>query len=414
MKKVIFALVAILLTGWAGYTLFKNKKAIDEASQKKEVHPVIPVLIESVKKQTINSDFSYIGTFMPNKEVSIGAEGQGKLVKVMVKEGDFVKQGQILAKIDDELLQIKLQAEQAALETQKAALETALNAQTTAQNSVVTARTMLSKSQKDLERFENLQKENATTEMSVQNAKLGVTQAENGLNQAEMGVKQAVMGVEQARFGIKQAETQIASTQKMIEQTQLKAPISGVITAKMFDMGSMVGPGASLGMVTDVSTLKLTVMIPESDILKFRDGQKVRIKTDIYSDRSFDGTVSLISVKSDNAHSYKMEINVANNSDSPIKAGMYGRLTGETQGGLEGIFIPRSVLTGSIKEPKVFVVQGNKAVLKPIVLGLSSGDWLEVKEGLNEGEQLITTGQINLEDGTPVTIELQGGAVSDK
>ncbi len=408
MKKVIFALIAVLLVGWGGYTLFKNKKAIDAASQKKEEQMVIPVLIETVKRQTISSDFSYIGTFMPNREVAIGAEGQGKLVKVMVKEGDYVKQGQVLAKIDDEMLRIKLQAEEAALETQKAALQTAMNAQSSAQNGVETAQTMLNKSKKDLERFENLLKENATTDIAVQNAKIGVTQAENGLNQAQMAVKQAIMGVEQARFGIKQAETQIASTNKMIEQTQLKAPVSGVLTSRMFDLGSMVGPGAPLGMVTDVSTLKLTVMIPEADILKFSEGQKVGVKTDIYSDKTFGGTVSLISVKSDNAHSYKMEIAVANSGDSPIKAGMYGRLTGETKGGVEGIFIPRNVLLGSIQEPKVFVVQGSKAVLKPIVLGVSSGDWLEVKEGLTEGEQLVTSGQINLDNGSPVTIQLQG------
>jgi len=269
-------------------------------------------------------------------------------------------------------------------------------------------------------RFENLMKENATTDMNLQNAKIGVTQAENGLtqaeaavnqaqngiNQAEMGVKQAQMQITSSQFGIKQAETQVETTKKMITQTEIKAPISGVITMKNFDMGSMVGPGTPIGMVTDISSLKLTTMIPEADVMKFKVGQSTAVLTDIYNGVKFPGTVSLISAKSDNAHGYKVEVTVNNSSANPIKSGMYGRLVGTDKavGGLEGIFIPRGVLVGSIKEPRVYIAENGKAVLRNIVLGASSGDWIEVKEGLTEGEQLIATGQVNLEDGKAIEI----------
>lgn len=434
MKRLIFALIAVLLVGYTAFTLYSNKKEIVAASQPKIDTTSIPVTVEAIKKQTINSEFTYIGTFMPNKEVPISAEGQGKIIKVLVKEGDYVKQGQVLAQIDNEMLRLKLKAEEAAVETQKAAAQTAQNAVETAQNSVNAAKSalasaqagrqnaqsMVNKAKTDVSRFENLMKENATTDMNLQNAKMGVTQAENGftqaeaavnqaqngINQAEMGVKQAQMQITSSLFAIKQAETQVETTKKMIAQTEIKAPISGIITMKNFEMGSMVGAGVPIGMVTDISSLKLTTMVPEADIMKFKEGQSATVLTDIYNGVKFPGQVSLISVKSDNAHGYKVEVSVNNTASNPIKSGMYGRLIGSQQGngGVEGIFIPRSVLVGSIKEPRVYIAENGKAILRTLVLGASSGDWIEVKEGLTEGEQIVTTGQINLEDGKAIFI----------
>lgn len=433
MKRILLAVVAVLLVGLMVFKLYTNKKEIVEASKPKADSTLIPVTVEMVKKQSINSTFTYIGTFAPNKEVPISAEGQGKIIKVMVKEGDFVKQGQTLALIDNEMLKLKLKAEQAAVETQRMGLTTAQNAVETAQNSLASAKNalvtaqnskqsaqaILQKAKTDLQRFENLMKDNATSDMNLQNAKMGVTQAENGVNQAEaaiiqaqngvnqaeMGIKQAQMQVNQAQFGIKQAETQVETTQKMIAQTELKAPISGVVTMKNFDMGSMIGPGTPIGMVTDISTVKLQVMIPEADILKFRERQAATVLTDIYGEKTFPGNVSLVSVKSDNAHSYKVEVSV-NNSGSTIKSGMYGRLVSSngSAAGVTGIYIPRGVLVGNIQEPRVYVVENGKAALRNVVLGAVAGDWIEVKEGLKEGDNLITTGQINLEDGKAVQV----------
>ena len=436
MRKIIFAVLAIALVGGGAYTLFNNKQKIDAAKVQKQENVSVPVAVAILKRETVNSEFSYIGTFAPNKEVNVAAESQGKILKVMVKEGDYVKQGQTLAKIDDTMLQIQLQAQQAQLATQQAGVRTAQSGLVSAQNGLETARksvkttqnayesalTLLDKANRDLARFENLAKENATTDVMVQNAKAGVTQAQaavnqaqgginqvqGGVNQAEMAIDQAKMAIDQANLGVKSVEAQIKTTQEMLAKTSILAPISGVLTMKNFEVVSMAAPSSPspipMGTVTDVSALKLIVMIPEGDILKFHEGQGLQLKTDVYEGVTYAGTVGLISVKSDNAHNYKMEVAVQNSSTSPIKAGMYGRLVGNTVSGMEGLFIPRNALVGSIKEPKVFIAQGGKAVLKAITLGMSSGELIEVKEGLTVGEQLIITGQINLEDQSSIEI----------
>lgn len=436
MKKIILAIFAIALIGGGAYTLFNNKKKIDAAKVQKQENIAVPVAVSILNRQTVNSEFSYIGTFAANKEVNVVAEAQGKILKVFVKEGDYVKQGQTLAKIDDTMLQIQLQTLQSQLATQQAGVRTAESGLSTAQSGLATAKktvgttqnayqtalTLLDKANKDLARFENLAKENATTDVMVQNAKAGVTQAQaavnqaeaginqvqGGVNQAEMAVEQAKMSIEQARLGVKSVEAQIKTVQEQLAKTSLVAPISGVLTLKNFEVGSMASPASPspipMGTVTDVSALKLIVMIPEGDILKFSEGQGLQLKTDVYDGVTYSGTVSLISVKSDNAHNYKMEVAVQNSAANPIKAGMYGRLVGQSVKGLEGLFIPRNALVGSIKEPKVFVAQSGKALLRPITIGMSSGELIEVKEGLSVGEQLIITGQINLEDQTSIEI----------
>jgi len=134
MKRVIFALIGILITGFTVIHFTTIKKEIVAASKPKVDSSSIPVMVEAVKRQTINSDFTYIGTFMPNKEVPIAAEGQGKIIKILVKEGDYVKQGQVLAYLDNDMLKLKLKAEEAAVETQRAAAQTAQNGVETAQN----------------------------------------------------------------------------------------------------------------------------------------------------------------------------------------------------------------------------------------------------------------------------------------
>ncbi|MFN0200598.1 MAG: efflux RND transporter periplasmic adaptor subunit [Bacteroidia bacterium] len=488
MRKIVFILLGLLATGWVGYTLYSNKQKRNEAASKKVVLENVPVTVTKLNTQSIASSFSYIGNFMPNKEVAIGAETQGKIVQVFVKEGDYVKQGQVLAKVDDETLRLKLAAEEAALKNAQAGLSTAQSAYSAAQSGLVTAQTafknaqsglgtarngkqttqnskqiaqnslktaqaakvnalaMLEKAKKDVTRFENLMKAEATTDMQLQNAKMGViqaesavnqadaainqaegalnqvdagfnqtdgaiTQAESGVNQAqgaikqaEMGIKSAQMQIEQANFGIKTAETQIATTKKMLSNTNITSPISGVITMKNFEVGSMVGGGMPLGMVTDISFLKLTVMIPEADVLKFREGQEVKVSADVYQDVAYAGTITLISDKSDNAHAYKTEITLPNSTSNPLKAGMYGKLLGKEAGMVAGIFIPRNSIMGSIQEPKVYILSGNKAVLKPVTTGTTSGDLVEIKTGLQAGEQIITAGQINLEDGVTVKV----------
>jgi RND family efflux transporter MFP subunit len=166
----------------------------------------------------------------------------------------------------------------------------------------------------------------------------------------------------------------------------------------------MASPNANLGTITDISNVKLVAMIPESDILKFQKGQSIKVSADALPDKEFEGSITQISVKADAAHNYKIEITVPNSSGL-IKAGMYGTIKGKNSQKQNKLLIPRAALVGSVKQPQVFVAESGVAKLRNIVIGNSFGNNLEIVSGLKEGESVIATGQLNLQDGTTIKID---------
>jgi RND family efflux transporter MFP subunit len=362
MKKILFVLGGIGIATLIAFTLVKNKSEIDEAAKFREKIANVPVQVYPVKLENVNNEYAYIGTFEPNREVTFGAETQGKVVALTVEEGQMVAQGQIIGKIDDEMLKIRLATEQVGLETQQANLQ---------------------KLSRDLERYENLNKAEATSDINLQNARLGQ---------------------KQANLSLKSAESQLKSTQKSIAQTNIVAPISGTLTEKKIELGSVLAPGTPVGTITDISSLKFRILVPEKELIKFKKGQAVKVIADIYPQTQFEGLVSLISVKGDVAHNYKVEILVNNSSENPLRAGMYGKLIGKSSNTIGKILVPRAAVVGSVKNPQVFIAQNGKAILKNIVLGNTYGDKLAIDSGLNEGELVIITGQLNLENGTTIKV----------
>lgn len=132
---------------------------------------------------------------------------------------------------------------------------------------------------------------------------------------------------EKVDLGLKTAEVQLKQLQKQLKSTSITAPFSGVVSKKMVDLGSMIAPGTPIVELVDISSLKLTVSVPERDVLKFKTGQKISAKADIHGTTTFDGEIKVIGVQADAAHNYKIQAIVTNSNEHKIMAGMYGSLT---------------------------------------------------------------------------------------
>jgi hypothetical protein len=119
---------------------------------------------------------------------------------------------------------------------------------------------------------------------------------------------------------------------------------------------------------------------------------------------TFSGRIDSISAKCDAAHNYPVKIIIHNNhSQYPLKSGMYGKATFDVLG-QDALVIPRTALAGSVKHPQVFVVEGKKARLRDIVVGDQVGTKLTVVQGLNEGDNIVYSGQDNIKDNSQVEI----------
>ena len=198
------------------------------------------------------------------------------------------------------------------------------------------------------------------------------------------------------------AERVLKQIKKQIKNTSIIAPFSGVVTKKMIDLGSVVGPGTPALELTDISSLKLNISVPERDILKFKIGQQVTVNADVYANKPFSGRVSNISVKADASHNFKVEVLIQNTSANPLMAGMYGSVVLQNSKTINALSIPRKALLGSSKAPQVFVVKNGKAKIVSFTAGTSDGEFIEVIDGLSKNDIIVIKGQINIQNNSNV------------
>jgi RND family efflux transporter MFP subunit len=223
----------------------------------------------------------------------------------------------------------------------------------------------------------------------------------------KLAQSEAVPGVnlEKALIQKRSLEVQLKTLRDQLSRTTLTAPFGGVVTQRFFDLGSVLAPGAPLVQLTDISGLKLTVAVAEKDVLLFRTGQSVQISVDAYPGIDFSGKVRMVGVQADAAHNFPVEVLVQNSQKHPLKAGMFGALSFQNSTKNNVLALPKAVLTGTAKEPRVFVVENGKTVLRLVAIGAANNDYYEILSGLQEGDTVVTSGQISLTDGTAVVFE---------
>ena len=142
----------------------------------------------------------------------------------------------------------------------------------------------------------------------------------------------------------------------------------------------------------------------ESNVYELYSGQEVNISTNIYPNVTFKGSISGVSSQGNNAHTYPVEIIIPNNTKNPLKAGTYVKVNVNLKQAGKVLMIPRDAIVSSVKDPSVYVLQGEKVKLTKIVTGRDYESYLEVLSGLNQGDQVVINGQINLTDGTAVSV----------
>jgi len=377
IKKIIFSVIGVGLVALAAIQLYGNKQEINEAATYKEEIGNIPVEIMEVTAEKVNQKLKFTGTFQPFKEVNFGAETQGKIVQVYVNEGDYLTAGRTIAKIDDGMLQLQLQSQ--------------ANQKSVSQVQLETQKVVAAKAEKDVQRFNNLKSDGAVADLTFENQKLNLTQVKSGVQANELGLKGMDIAME--------------ITNEQISKTVIKAPISGYLTMKNFEVGTIAAPNMPLGMITDVSNLKMVAMVTEKEVVRFRTGQTVEVSADVFPTKTFTGKIMQIATKGDQNHNFKVEVLIQNNNKNyPLRAGMYGTLTAQTATTENAIFLPNSILLGNSKQAQVYVINNGKAILKNVTTGGSIGDRIEITSGLKVGEKVIKTGINNLNNGITVKV----------
>jgi len=349
MKKILYILISLALIAAVVIRLRSNKATTQERVYRFDKQQPVAIQADTLRQTDVDGEHVYTGMFDPDKESRISAEVQGKVNKIFVDAGSVVKSGQPLLQLDNALLKLQLQS----VEVQVEGL------------------------QSDVDRY---------TVLSEADAVQGVQ-------------------LEKAQLGLKAALVQRSTLLEQIDKTTVRAPFSGIVTAKLTEVGAFAAPGIPLLQVTDIATLKFTVNVPEDELKNFASGTSVVIFADAYPDLRVSGQIVMIGSKGNAGNSFPVQVNVRNTTDLKIKSGMFGKLMQKETGPEKGIVIPASAITGSAVQPQVYVIRNGQATLRNITISGRIGNEAVVSSGLQEGEVIASGGFINLYDGANVIVK---------
>lgn len=347
-KRIIYLVILLAIIAIVVIRLKKNKDITQQKIYKYDKEQALNVQADTIKLQELDNEIYYSGTFEPNKETKVSADIEGKINKVLVDLGNVVHKGQSLVQLDNSLLKLQLQT----IEVQIEGLEA------------------------DVKRYTILAKADA-----IQGVQL-----------------------EKAALGLKSVKVQRATLLERISKTTVRAPFNGLVTAKISEEGAFAAPGIPLLQITDITNLKFTVNVPESDLKQFKLNQGYSLTADAYPEISLNGKAILIGSKANMGNSFPVQFAVNNTSDLKIKSGMFGKVNLKNDAKTTALIIPISAILGTADQAQVYLIKNGKATLQNIIISNKIQNKAVVSSGLNIGDIIVVNGFINLFDGANVAI----------
>lgn len=345
-KSYISWIILVAIVAWATFTLVQNKKAVVEKVYIPSADERVYVSVQKVEKKSVGTQLNYIGTLQAT-ETMLTSVLSGLVQKVYFSAGDFVQKGQVLAQLDDDAMRADYDA-------------------------------MVVKQKNDAQEYQRFLKAAELAPGSV---------SKNQLEQYFAKWKNSLAMEEKLK--------------KQLEYTEVVAPYSGYITQKNIEVGSMLSPAMPFARLTNLSDMKVVLQIAENDIAFFKKGQKIRITI---QEEQVMGNVIYTSPRADNAHKYEVHLSISN-PNNKFKAGSYASVDIQLDNTQSAHFIviPRSALLGSVNNPQVYVVKDDIARLTGISVRSLNEQAVVVKDAsLKEGDLVVVSGQISLQDGTKV------------
>ncbi len=356
-KPTRWLAAALLLTAAAGLVACGQANGDSKKEGKEEV-PAVPVEVATTQRAEMAALYSGTAPIEADRRALVMPKVSGEIRAVLADEGQRVKAGQTLARLDGDQLR----------------LEVALNEAT------------MRKLERDYNRNMELQQKGLVSATAIDNLKYELEAAK--------------------------ASWELARLQ--LSYTEIRSPIAGTVTQRLdlVKVGNTVTPvggviesaDSSLFVVEDLDTLILRVNVPERELSKLSVGQPAELSFDAVPGRTFQGEIALISPSIDPATAtFGVRIRVTE-TGGLLRPGMFARVAIVYERKLDALQIPRAALLDTDGQAKVFVVTGGKAVERAVKLGLSNGAWIEVTEGLADGEQVVVVGQGAVKPGAAVRV----------
>jgi RND family efflux transporter MFP subunit len=382
-KVILFSSVGVVLL-IAIVAIF----TFNSASSAEYVELCTVALTSSAQENAVLAASGYI---VAQRKAAVASKGTGRLEYLGVIEGDRVKQGQVIGRLESSDVEASLGQAKANLSVARAGLEQAL-----------------------------AELEDATANFERQKTLF----AQNSISRAEYDgatarYKRAVAGVASAEASIKFAEANVRATEVQLEYTLIRAPFDGVVLTKNANVGEVISPfGAAAGSrgaivtVADMTSLEVEADVSESNIEKIKEGQPCEITLDAYPEQRYPGFVNKIVPTADRAKATVLTKVRFSQLDERVLPEMRAKVNflsstkkQETTNSEPKISVPASAVTTREGQKVVFVVKGDVVEEKAVTLGEVMGSRIEVMQGLSSGEKVVLRPAETLKTGTKITTE---------
>jgi len=324
----------------------KGGKSADKKDT--EETPPIPVETNLPTRGDVYAVYSGTAPIEAFAQADVIAKVEGEVREILVEEGDDVESGQILARLDGDRLRLELNE----------------------------SRARLRKLQRDFQRNKDLKDKALISEGDFEKI--------------------------QYELEALQASYNLASLE--LDYTQIRAPIAGVVSDRYIKLGNTISVGDPVFRVTSFEPLVAYLHIPEREYRQIAAGQPVRIDIDALTGAPVYADVTRVSPIVDPATgTFKVTIEILD-EERRIKPGMFARMSIVYDRHENALQIPRSAIVEEMGTTSVFVVENDKAIRRPVQTGFSGNGLIEITEGLDDEDYVITVGQVGLKPDASVTV----------
>ena len=315
--------------------------------EEKKESEAVPVEVAQATRRAVAASYSGTTTLEALGESQVVAKTSGVALAVLVEEGQVVRAGQALVRLDPD--RPRLQVAQAAAQMHK---------------------------------------------------------LENNSRRAQQLVEQQMISandVDQIKYDLENARAVYRAASLELSYTTITAPISGVVASRSIKSGNFVQINSPIIRIVDASRLEATLNVPEREIAKLKPGQAVGLAVDALPGKQFTGTVDRVAPVVDNGTgTFRVVASFPGNGE--LQPGMFSRLDINYDQRADALVVPRTALLEDGGEPAVYVVRDGKAQRTVLKLGYNDAGWVEVREGLKPGDQVVIAGKAALREGSAVQV----------
>ncbi len=395
------------------------------SSEKTDPEPTVAVQVFALEKTSIEREITTQAILFPKQQAAIVPKVSAPVQKFLVKRGDRVGAGQLLAVLENRDLSAAAQDTKGAYDQAQASYETTTAASLPeeirkAEADAQQAQQTLDAQEKVFESRQQLFEQGALPRKELDQSRVDVTQArnQNAITKKHLEALQAVGKAQElkaARGQLESAQGKYLGAQAQLSYSEIRSPITGVITDRPLYPGEMAAAGTPLLTVMDISTVIAKAHIPQTDAAFLRVGDKGTM-TVPGIDTPVEGKITVVSPALD-VNSTTVEIWFeSKNAKQALKPGTSVQLSVTAQTVKDALVIPaNAVLTAPDGATSVMQAGSDgRAHKKAVKLGIRNGDDVQVVDGMGEGDKVISSGAYGLPDNTKITIEKPEAPEGDK